>query len=39
MEITDILFQILQQKSQDILNAVNLVSSIKELIQNLRKNV
>ncbi|XP_061368974.1 uncharacterized protein LOC133311864 [Gastrolobium bilobum] len=36
MGITEILCQALQQKSQDILNAIQLVSSTKELIQELR---
>ncbi|XP_061345948.1 uncharacterized protein LOC133291663 [Gastrolobium bilobum] len=36
MSITEILCQALQQKSQDILNVVQLVSSTKELIQELR---
>ncbi|XP_061360340.1 uncharacterized protein LOC133304340 [Gastrolobium bilobum] len=36
MGITEILCQALQQKSQDILNAMQLVSSTKELIQELR---
>ena len=36
MEITDLLCQALQRQSQDILNAVDLVSSTKALIQNLR---
>ncbi|XP_061357569.1 uncharacterized protein LOC133301876 [Gastrolobium bilobum] len=36
MGITEILCQALQQKSQDILNAIHLVSSTKELIQELR---
>ncbi|KAG6660505.1 hypothetical protein CIPAW_03G111900 [Carya illinoinensis] len=34
--ITDILCQVLQQKSQDILNAMNMVSTTKGLIQKLR---
>lgn len=38
MGITNILCQAFQQKSQDILNAMNLVSSTKMLIQNLREN-
>ncbi|GAV67696.1 Dimer_Tnp_hAT domain-containing protein [Cephalotus follicularis] len=38
MEITDILCQALQQKSQDIVNAMHLVASTKTLIQNLREN-
>ena len=38
MGITNILCQSLQQKSQDILNAMNLVSSTKNLIQDLRDN-
>ncbi|XP_061365769.1 uncharacterized protein LOC133309045 [Gastrolobium bilobum] len=36
MGITEILCQALQQKSQDILNAIQLVSSTKELIPELR---
>ncbi|KAL1336392.1 hypothetical protein AAHE18_10G059500 [Arachis hypogaea] len=36
MRITDKLCQALQQKSQDILNAMHLVSSTKSLIQQLR---
>jgi hypothetical protein len=36
MGITDVLCQALQQKSQDILNAKHLVTSIKTLIQKLR---
>ncbi|XP_057760516.1 uncharacterized protein LOC130980888 [Arachis stenosperma] len=39
MEITDKLCQALQQKSQDILNAMHLVSSTKSLIQHLRVRV
>ena len=38
MDITDILCYALQQKSQDILNAMHLVSSIKVLIQKLRED-
>ncbi|GAV90607.1 Dimer_Tnp_hAT domain-containing protein, partial [Cephalotus follicularis] len=38
MEITDILCQALQQKSQDIVNAMHLVAGTKTLIQNLREN-
>ncbi|GAV67673.1 LOW QUALITY PROTEIN: DUF4371 domain-containing protein, partial [Cephalotus follicularis] len=38
MEITDILCQALQQKSQDIVNAMHLVAGTKTLIQNLRKD-
>ncbi|KAJ9189128.1 hypothetical protein P3X46_000459 [Hevea brasiliensis] len=38
MGITDILCQAQQQKSQDILNAMHLVSSIRVLIQKLRKD-
>lgn len=34
--MTEILCQASQQKSQDILNAMQLVSSTKELIQELR---
>jgi hypothetical protein len=36
MGITDVLCQVLQQKSQDILNAINSVSIAKKLIQQLR---
>ncbi|XP_059434852.1 uncharacterized protein LOC132167836 [Corylus avellana] len=36
MGITDVLCQVLQQKSQDILNAINSVSIAKKLIQKLR---
>ncbi|KAG2667400.1 hypothetical protein I3760_15G113100 [Carya illinoinensis] len=36
MGITDVLYQVLQQKSQDILNAMNMVSTTKGLIQKLR---
>ncbi|XP_062100066.1 uncharacterized protein LOC133805935 [Humulus lupulus] len=36
MGINDILCQVLQQKSQDILNAMNMVSTTKSLIQELR---
>jgi hypothetical protein len=36
MGITDVLCQALQQKSQDILNAIHSVSIAKELIQKLR---
>jgi len=36
MGITDVLCQALQQKSQDILNAMNLVTSTKTLIQKSR---
>ncbi|XP_073064150.1 uncharacterized protein [Primulina eburnea] len=36
MEITDVLCQTLQRKSQDILNAMELVSSTKKLLQELR---
>ena len=36
MDITDVLCQVLQQKSQDILNAINSVSIAKKLIQQLR---
>ncbi|KAK3229951.1 hypothetical protein Dsin_001832 [Dipteronia sinensis] len=35
MEITNLLCQALQPKSEDILNAMHLVSSIKRLIQQL----
>jgi precorrin-6B methylase 2 len=38
MGITDILCQVLQKKSQDILNAMVLISTTKSLIQNLREN-
>ena len=38
LETTDILCQALQSKSQDILNAIRLVSSTKALIQNLRNH-
>ncbi|XP_073017715.1 uncharacterized protein [Primulina eburnea] len=38
MEITDVLCQTLQSKSQDILNAMELVSSTKTLIQELRND-
>ena len=38
MEITDDLCQALQCKSQDILNAMHLVSTIKELIQKMRES-
>lgn len=38
MGITDILCQSFQQKSQDILNAMNLVSSTKDLIQKLKES-
>ena len=36
MRITDVLCQALQQKSQDILNAMHLLTTIKTLIQKLR---
>jgi hypothetical protein len=36
--ITDVLCQSLQQKSQDILNAINSVSASKKLIQKLRND-
>ena len=36
MEITDKFCQALQSQSQDILNAMHLVSSTKALIQNLK---
>ena len=36
MGITDVLCQALQQKSQDILNAMHLVTTTKTLIQKLR---
>ena len=36
MGITDVLCQYLQQKSQDIVNAMHLVLSSKSLIQKLR---
>ncbi|XP_059629771.1 uncharacterized protein LOC132272687 [Cornus florida] len=38
MEIINILCQALQQKTQDIVNAMNLVSSSNALLQNLREN-
>ena len=38
MGITDILCRALQQKSQDIVNVMQLVSTIKALIQGLRDN-
>jgi hypothetical protein len=38
MTITDVLCQALQQKSLDIINALWLVSTTKELIQDLRDN-
>jgi len=38
MRITNVLCQALQQKSQDIVNAIRLVCSTKGLIQNLREN-
>lgn len=38
MEITNYLCQALQCKSQDILNAMHLVSSTKALIQKLRED-
>ena len=38
MEITDKLCQVLQSQSQDILNAMHLVSSTKALIQNFRND-
>ncbi|KAL7147930.1 hypothetical protein ABFS83_06G143300 [Erythranthe nasuta] len=38
MGITNVLCQTLQQKSQDILNAMNLVSTTKQLLQKLRDN-
>ncbi|XP_059629802.1 uncharacterized protein LOC132272726 [Cornus florida] len=38
MGITDILCQALQRKTQDIVNAMNLVSSTNALLQNLREN-
>ncbi|XP_073153981.1 uncharacterized protein [Henckelia pumila] len=37
LEISNILCQELQMKSQDILNAINLVSSTKKLLQKLRE--
>ena len=37
MEITEVLSQALQQKSQDILNAMDLVSSTKKLIAKMRE--
>ncbi|XP_074265702.1 uncharacterized protein LOC141588147 [Silene latifolia] len=36
--ITDILFQALQRKSQDIVNSLKLVSTTKSLIQSLRED-
>ena len=36
MGITDVLCQALQQRSQDILNAMHLVTTTKTLIQKLR---
>ena len=36
MEITNVICQVLQQKSQDILNAMHLVTTTKTLIQKLR---
>ena len=36
MGITNILCQVLQQHSQDLLNAMHLVSTTKSLIQKLR---
>ncbi|XP_025617098.1 uncharacterized protein [Arachis hypogaea] len=38
MGITNILCQVLQQKSQDILNAIHVVSASKLLLQKLRDN-
>ena len=38
MEITDKLCQVLQSQSQDILNAMHLVSSTKALIHNFRND-
>ncbi|XP_073131433.1 uncharacterized protein [Henckelia pumila] len=38
MGITDILCQALQSKSQDIINAMKLVSSTKNLLQQMREN-
>jgi len=38
MGITDVLCQALQQQSQDIINVMCLVCSIKGLIQNMREN-
>ncbi|XP_074559177.1 uncharacterized protein LOC141815131 [Curcuma longa] len=38
MEITDILCQALQSKSQDIINAMELVLSTKNLLQQMRDN-
>ena len=37
MEITEVLSQVLQQKSQDILNAMDLVSSTKKMIAKMRE--
>ena len=36
MGITNVLYQALQQHSQDLLNAMHLVSTTKSLIQKLR---
>ena len=38
MGITDVLCQALQQKTQDILNVIHMVSSTKMLIQKLRED-
>ena len=38
MGIADVLCQPLQQKTQDILNVIHMVSSTKMLIQKLREN-
>ena len=38
MGITNVLCQALQQHSQDLLNAMHLVSTTKSLIQKLRDN-
>ena len=37
MEITEVLSQVLKQKSQDILNAMDLVSSTEKLIAKMRE--
>ena len=37
MEITEVLSQVLQQKFQDILNAMDLVSSTKKMIAKMRE--
>ena len=38
MEITNIICQALQRKSQDILNALKLLSTTKTLLRNLRRD-